>query len=294
MNLLYNKIYCLYAIMLGEGRLFMNQRIFYYDKTLDIEVYSFQGISQSFPNHFHEHYVIGLLEQGKRTLYCKNNIYNMEKGAFFLLNPNENHSCVSDDNSPFYYIGLNIKKESMKKHIKEITKKQQLFYFQTTICYDKQLQICFQKLHKQLLEKQTAFQKEELFYIFFTMLLECYSNTNLKNISEYNKEVEKVCQFIHNNYNQAITLKKLCDIAHLSKSTLLRAFTKTKGITPYRYLETVRINKAKEMLEKGISPLQTAMETGFSDQSHLNHFFMKLIGIPPATYKAIWQTNQYQ
>ena len=45
MNLLYNKIYCLYAIMLGEGRLFMNQRIFYYDKTLDIEVYSFQGIS---------------------------------------------------------------------------------------------------------------------------------------------------------------------------------------------------------------------------------------------------------
>ena len=109
-----------------------------------------------------------------------------------------------------------------------------------------------------------------------------------------NTEVEKVCQFIHNNYNQAITLEKLCNIAHLSKSTLLRAFTKTKGITPYRYLETVRINKAKEMLEKGISPLQTAMETGFSDQSHLNHFFMKLIGIPPATYKAIWQTNQYQ
>lgn len=272
----------------------MNQRVFYYDETLDIEVYSFQGISQSFPNHFHEHYVIGLLEQGKRILHCKNNIYSMEKGAFFLLNPNENHSCVSSDNSPFYYIGLNIKKESMKKHIKEITAKQQLFYFQKTICYDKELQVCFQKLHKQLLVEQIAFQKEELFFIFFSMLLERYSNTNLKNISEYNKEIEEVCQFIYNHYNQTITLEKLCSIAHLSKSTLLRAFTKTKGITPYRYLEAVRINKAKEMLEKGVSPLHTAMETGFSDQSHFNHFFVKLIGIPPAAYKAIWQTNQHQ
>ena len=54
------------------------------------------------------------------------------------------------------------------------------------------------------------------------------------------------------------------------------------------------VKAAQEMLEKGISPLQTAMETGFSDQSHFNHFFVKLIGIPPATYKAIWQTNQYQ
>ena len=49
----------------------MNQRIFYYDKTLDIEVYSFQGILQSFPNHFHEHYVIGLLARKKNTVLQK-------------------------------------------------------------------------------------------------------------------------------------------------------------------------------------------------------------------------------
>ena len=42
-----------------------------------------------------------------------------------------------------------------------------------------------------------------------------------------------------------ITLDRLCRCAHLSKSTLLRAFTREKGVTPYRYLEAVRIGEAK-------------------------------------------------
>ena len=42
-----------------------------------------------------------------------------------------------------------------------------------------------------------------------------------------------------------ITLDRLCRCAHLSKSTLLRAFTRETGGTPYRYLEAVRIGEAK-------------------------------------------------
>ena len=42
-----------------------------------------------------------------------------------------------------------------------------------------------------------------------------------------------------------ITLDRLCRCAHLSKSTLLRAFTREKGVTPYRYLEAVRIGETK-------------------------------------------------
>ena len=37
-----------------------------YDKQLQIEAYCFEGIRQSFPNHFHKYYVIGFIESGQR------------------------------------------------------------------------------------------------------------------------------------------------------------------------------------------------------------------------------------
>ena len=38
-----------------------------YDSDLGLEAYYFEGIAQPFPNYFHEHYVIGLMEGGTRT-----------------------------------------------------------------------------------------------------------------------------------------------------------------------------------------------------------------------------------
>ena len=46
-----------------------------FDEDLGIEAYSFKGIMQKFPNHFHEYYVIGFIESGRRRLSCKNKEY---------------------------------------------------------------------------------------------------------------------------------------------------------------------------------------------------------------------------
>lgn len=45
-------------------------RTVYYDSDLHIEAYRFEGVKQKFPNHFHDYYVIGFIENGKRLLIC--------------------------------------------------------------------------------------------------------------------------------------------------------------------------------------------------------------------------------
>lgn len=49
-------------------------RSVYFDADLNVEAYSFMGIAQKFPNHFHDYYVIGFIENGQRywavCLYC--------------------------------------------------------------------------------------------------------------------------------------------------------------------------------------------------------------------------------
>ena len=46
-----------------------------YDEILKIEAFHLEGIFQPFPNHFYEYYVIGLIEKGKRKLFCKGREY---------------------------------------------------------------------------------------------------------------------------------------------------------------------------------------------------------------------------
>lgn len=85
-----------------------------------------------------------------------------------------------------------------------------------------------------------------------------------------------------------IYLDQICHLEGLSKSTLLRAFTKFKGVTPYSYLQNIRIGEAKKLLEQGLPPVEAALQTGFSDQSHFTNYFNRYIGLAPGVYREIF------
>jgi len=101
-------------------------------------------------------------------------------------------------------------------------------------------------------------------------------------------EIKVICEYIDLHYAQNITLNQLSELTGLSKYHLLRLFTRQKGISPYRYLETIRINNAKKLLEQGIPPIEVASQTGFSDQSHFTNFFKRMIGLTPKQYMRIF------
>lgn len=108
------------------------------------------------------------------------------------------------------------------------------------------------------------------------------------NLENTNIEVQAVCDYLENNYAEHIVLDELSTIAGMNKYSLLRNFTKLKGITPYRYLENIRVNKAKKLLEKGVEPINAAIQTGFVDQSHFTNFFKNFIGLTPKQYQNIF------
>ncbi|MDE6155836.1 MAG: AraC family ligand binding domain-containing protein, partial [Eubacterium sp.] len=94
-----------------------------YDRTLDIEAYIFIGIEQPFPDHFHNYYVIGAVENGSRTLKCNDKHCLIKKNDMIIFNPNDNHGCKNAGKDSFIYKGLNISVETMRKVVNEITGK---------------------------------------------------------------------------------------------------------------------------------------------------------------------------
>lgn len=153
---------------------------------------------------------------------------------------------------------------------------------------DKEAACHLRLLHEMFMRGTGEFKKEEALLFLLSHLILNYGQPFENCIPECRQEIENACRFMERHFAERIVLDQICRRAGLSKSTLLRAFTKTKGITPYRYLETVRINEAKKLLSDGVSPLDAAIRTGFSDQSHFTNYFTRFIGLAPGVYREIF------
>lgn len=143
-------------------------------------------------------------------------------------------------------------------------------------------------LHELIMKGSLEFGKEENLLLLLSLLLQNYGQPFDSCVPECRDEIEKACAFMEQNYEKRIYLDQICRQANLSKSALLRAFTRSKGVTPYSYLENIRIGAAKKLLEQGATPMEAALQTGFSDQSHFTHYFSRFIGLSPGVYREIF------
>ena len=260
-----------------------------YDPELKVEAYSFKGIMQKFPNHFHDYYVIGFIESGERCLSCKNRKYTVEPGDLLLFNPRDNHTCEQIDGRTLDYRCINVHPETMSKAAFEITGKDYLPYFSPAVIFHSELASLLRELHMIIMEEEKDFRKEEIFFFLLEQLIEEFSEKGIEQSGpEENRETKIICNYLEKNYMKNITLDELSGLTGLSKYYLLRSFTKQKGISPYRYLETIRIDRAKKLLEQGVLPIEAALQTGFADQSHFSNFFKKFIGLTPKQYMNIF------
>ena len=272
--------------------MFLNKetRTVKFDSELRLEAYHFEGIMQKSPNHFHEYYVIGFIESGHRYLSCKNKEYTVEPGDLLLFNPGDNHTCRQCDDKPLDYRCINIQQEPMSNAVSEITGQVYLPCFSQQVVFQSELVPLLKELHLMIMQEEKDFRKEELFYFLLEQLIEEYTDRDVPLLkSEKSTKIKTICEFLEQNYMNKITLDDLSSLAGLSKYYLLHSFTKQKGISPYSYLEAIRIDKAKKLLAQGVSPIDVALQTGFSDQSHFSNFFKRFIGLTPKQYINIFK-----
>lgn len=267
-------------------------RTVHLDSDLDIEAYRFKGIMQKFPAHFHEYYVIGFIEAGQRFLVCKGEEYIINPGDLLLFNPLDTHSCEQIDGKTLDYRCINVKPEVMKKAVLEVTGHENLPYFKQSVLYHSELVSNLKELHIKISNKESGFKKEELFLYLLEELIQTQSDlTILPTVSEPSYEINTVCNYLEENYTKTITLNDLSALTGWSKYHLLRTFTRKMGISPNSYLETIRVNQAKKLLEQGIKPIEVTFLTGFSDQSHLTKFFKRQVGLTPKQYMRIFESE---
>ncbi|WP_308776233.1 AraC family transcriptional regulator [uncultured Bilophila sp.] len=268
-------------------------RTIHYDAELAVEAYWLQNVLEPFPSHFHDYYLIGFIEKGSRELVCGGQRYVTLEGDLFTLNPHEPHGCRSYDGKPFSYRGIGVLPDVMRAAMREITGQAMLPQFRERILSQSELACSLRDLHAMIVQEDKEFRKEEIFLMLLGQLLrDNAGETPLPDAYKDESGIGAVCAYLEEHSAEPVSLERLGEIAGLSKYYLLRSFTKQKGISPYRYLETIRIAKARKLLERNVPLIEAALQTGFADQSHFSRFFKRLIGVTPRQYAEIFGGRQ--
>ncbi|TWT14133.1 helix-turn-helix domain-containing protein [Reyranella sp. CPCC 100927] len=98
--------------------------------------------------------------------------------------------------------------------------------------------------------------------------------------------LERAKSFVAAHYGTRITVSEIARAAGYSPYHFARSFKMTTGMTPFRYIQSVRLDKAKEMLLNSYASLnEIAVRCGFSDGESFSQFFRRVQGIRPGIYR---------
>ena len=104
--------------------------------------------------------------------------------------------------------------------------------------------------------------------------------------AESRSRIDRVLQYLHQEYSRPIRMRDLADLAALSESGLHRMFAKHTSATVSAYLARLRIGDACAKLSGTDQPIaQIAADVGYENLSNFNRQFRSIRGITPREYR---------
>jgi AraC-like DNA-binding protein len=87
-------------------------------------------------------------------------------------------------------------------------------------------------------------------------------------------------------YAQPLDVPAMARVALMSPAHFSRKFRATYGETPYSYLMTRRIERAKALLRQGVSVTDACMAVGCTSLGSFSSRFTEIVGETPSQYRA--------
>ncbi len=107
-------------------------------------------------------------------------------------------------------------------------------------------------------------------------------------------EIGAILQYIDNNFHRPIALEELTDMAGVNKTTLISIMKEVCGTTPIRYITSIRLKKAKELLlHTDTSISEISYLVGFQSIHYFSRVFKANEGCSPLEYRVRNAQSRY-
>ena len=262
----------------------------------DEYIKSFVHSNYSIGFHTHSFYELNIVLSGRGEHLIEEMHFEVKRGCVFVIPPNVKHSYKNIDSLNVYH--MLIHRDFLPNYFGEFFKTtgfSLLFeiepYFRARYHENMFLTLSEEELNSVLsdVELLNSCKTFSDFQIYANAIAKkilaflCMCITKQSGIDSVsakpNKELLCIADslnFIHQNYEERITVDILAKRQNMSRATYIRWFNKTCGCSPHKYIMQYRLKKATEaMAVTQGSVSETAQRCGFYDASHLRRALNK-------------------
>ena len=105
-------------------------------------------------------------------------------------------------------------------------------------------------------------------------------------VREPRTDFQRVLKYIEKHIAEKLTIEQLADVMHLHPNYFIRHFKSFFGVSPIRFINNMRMDKAKQLLsESDMSIAQIAKFVGIDDIFYFSKQFKKYNGYAPTEYR---------
>lgn len=250
------------------------------------------NMSQS---HYHNYYEFYYLEGGERYQRIQDELYVMKPGEMMVFSPYIMHFSYGAVNVPF-------KRVIVYFHRNEIESPELAAALDAGNGIYRLKPRDQQTVHRileSLLQEQespeeftSAYQRTLLNLLLYTLARQKRIGQSVK--PEETTRMSQVIQYIHNHYNEDITLELLSQKFYISPYYLCREFKGYTNSTIIQYLNVTRImNAQRKFMETDLNITEISRQTGFSNLTHFNRVFKQVTGMTPSGYRKSHKNQQF-
>lgn len=247
--------------------------------------------------HLHPHLEIFYFESGQGSFFVNHSTYQVRAHDLIVVNAQTLHEQYSSIETPLVYYCLaidNLKISNLEKNcISTQPYNQHSFENKNNPIY-RFIQTILTELKGQKLGYLL-----QVHGILNQILVEISRTFNTPDATTpqlgiKNRNTAKIVkQYIDLNYNQDITLDKLCSLVYVSKAALTSLFKKIYGISAMRYLTKVRLSQAQFLLrDTDMSITEISIHVGFNNPTYFSELFSKHLFLTPSEYRQHEKTKK--
>lgn len=236
-----------------------------------------------YPPHYHDHFEMELVVDGKGKQILNGIEYELNKGDIYLMRPLDYHKIHSDG---IELTTINVKSDILAKwmlmRIHSI-KNQKVYHLPEED---------FNRIIFLTNFLKNEVKKENDIYNLATNIIEMIFAIFLRNakndFSQKDDFASKIVYYLQKNncFTKKVTLEEISKYVGYSKYYTSTAFHKNFGITIQDFLINLRVEYAKKLLlETNFSIEEIVKQCGFVSVSNFYNNFTKLTGYTPLKFK---------
>ena len=257
--------------------------------TTDDDVLLLRGLyrKQVFPRHTHTTFVVGINERSAHSFYCRHSRHTVPPGTIALVNPEEVHTGESVGGALWRYRGIYPTPDWIQRLWQEIVPRSSgIPMFSRSVVHDIELASDLTQAHMLSESGAPRLAVDSAMVDVFARLLLRHSDARqpASPVGRESAGVRRMRELMHANIEKSISLTAIARVAGLSRFEALRAFRRETGITPYQYVTSLRVERARYLILQGDALSLVAVASGFSDQSHLTRRFKRHFGVTPGAF----------